>query len=185
MQQSLAAGRPVTLDHVGIFADGVAVRRVGDETFRLCQRYVDEVITVDTDQTCAAIRDMFEETRSIAEPAGALAIAGIKSYIAREKARDATFVAVIGGTNVNFDRLRHIAERAAVGEQREMLLAVEIPYNEPHTKYMAVEANWRRITEEIWPFVQGPPSTPMGEDIAKWEAERRAQGHPTFGHLSQ
>jgi threonine dehydratase len=127
MQKSLAAGQPVTLEHVGIFADGVAVKRVGDETFRLCRKYVDEIITVDTDQTCAAIRDIFEETRSIAEPAGALALAGIKKYVAREKARDATFVAVIGGANVNFDRLRHIAERAAVGEQREMLLAVEIP----------------------------------------------------------
>jgi threonine dehydratase len=148
MQQSLAAGRPITLDHVGIFADGVAVRRVGDETFRLCQQYVDEVITVDTDQTCAAIRDIFEETRSIAEPAGALALAGIKKYVAREKLRDATLVAVIGGANVNFDRLRHIAERAAVGEQREMLLAVEIP-EQPGSFRKFCEAIGRRSVTEF------------------------------------
>jgi threonine dehydratase len=148
MQKSLAAGQPVTLDHVGIFADGVAVRRVGDETFRLCRQYVDEILTVDTDQTCAAIRDIFEETRSIAEPAGALALAGIKKYIAREKVRDATFVAVVGGANVNFDRLRHIAERAAVGEQREMLLAVEIP-EQPGSFRKFCEAIGRRSVTEF------------------------------------
>jgi threonine dehydratase len=148
MHKSLAAGRPVTLEHVGIFADGVAVRRVGDETFRLCRKYVDEIITVDTDQTCAAIRDIFEETRSIAEPAGALALAGIKKYIAREKARDRTFVAVVGGANVNFDRLRHIAERAAVGEQREMLLAVEIP-EQPGSFRRFCEAIGRRSVTEF------------------------------------
>ena len=148
MQQSLAAGKPITLDHVGIFADGVAVRRVGDETFRLCRRYVDEIITVGTDQTCAAIRDIFEETRSIAEPAGALALAGIKKYVAREKLRDATLVAVIGGANVNFDRLRHISERAAVGEQREMLLAVEIP-ERPGSFRMFCEALGRRSVTEF------------------------------------
>jgi threonine dehydratase len=147
MQQSLAAGRPVTLDHVGIFADGVAVRRVGDETFRLCQQYVDEVITVDTDQTCAAIRDIFEETRSIAEPAGALALAGVKKYLAREKLRDTTLVAVIGGANVNFDRLRHIAERAAVGEQREMLLAVEIPERPGSFRKFCEAIGRRSVTE--------------------------------------
>src|SRR5690606_3508179 len=101
MRESLAAGHPVTLEHVGIFADGVAVRRVGDETFRLCREYVDEIITVDTDQLCAAIRDIFEDTRSIAEPAGALAVAGIKRWVAREKQRDAALVALVGGANVN------------------------------------------------------------------------------------
>jgi threonine dehydratase len=148
MQRSLAEGRPVTLDRVGIFADGVAVRRVGDETFRLCRQYVDEIITVDTDQTCAAIRDIFEETRSIAEPAGALALAGIKKYVAREKVRDATLVAIVGGANVNFDRLRHIAERAAVGEQREMLLAVEIP-EQPGSFRKFCEAIGRRSVTEF------------------------------------
>jgi threonine dehydratase len=127
MHASLEAGEPVTLDHVGIFADGVAVRRVGDETFRLCREFVDEVIVVDTDQACAAIRDIFEDTRSIVEPAGGLALAGAKKYIAENKLVGKTLVTINCGANVNFDRLRHIAERAAVGEQQEMLLAAEIP----------------------------------------------------------
>ncbi|MCH7820549.1 MAG: threonine ammonia-lyase, biosynthetic [Proteobacteria bacterium] len=127
MYDSIAAGKPVTLDHVGIFADGVAVRRVGDETFRLCQQYVDEIITVDTDQVCAAIRDIFEDTRSIVEPAGALAVAGLKKYIAGRGIENKSFVTINSGANINFDRLRHIAERAAIGEQTEMLLAAEIP----------------------------------------------------------
>jgi threonine dehydratase len=147
MQESLAAGHPVTLDHVGIFADGVAVRRVGNETFRLCQEYVDEVITVDTDQICAAIRDIFEDTRSIVEPAGGLAIAGAKKYVADNGASGETLVTISCGANVNFDRLRHIAERAAVGEQTEMLLAAEIP-EEPGSFRRFCEAVGRRgITE--------------------------------------
>lgn len=127
MQAAIQAGHPVTLDHVGIFADGVAVRRVGDESFRLCRRHVDEFMTVDTDQTCAAIRDIFEDTRSIVEPAGGLAVAGAKKYIEERGVTGRTFVTISCGANVNFDRLRHIAERAAVGEQEEMLLAAEIP----------------------------------------------------------
>ncbi|MEO0423952.1 MAG: threonine ammonia-lyase, biosynthetic [Pseudomonadota bacterium] len=127
MQAALAAGAPVTLEHVGIFADGVAVRRVGDETFRLCQAHVDEVVTVDTDQICAAIRDIFEATRSVVEPAGALAVAGLKRVVERDRLRERELVAVNCGANMNFDRLRHIAERASIGEQQEMLVAVEIP----------------------------------------------------------
>jgi threonine dehydratase len=127
MKISLDAGEPVTLDHVGIFADGVAVRRVGDETFRLCQQFVDEIVTVDTDQICAGIKDIFEDTRSIVEPAGALAVAGVKKYVSEHDSTGQSFVVINCGANVNFDRLRHIAERAAVGEQQEMLLAVEIP----------------------------------------------------------
>jgi len=147
MKESLAAGELITLDHVGIFADGVAVRRVGDETFRLCQQLVDEIITVDTDQICAGIRDVFEDTRSIVEPAGALAIAGAKKYIAASNIQDQAFVVINCGANVNFDRLRHIAERAAVGEQREMLLGVEIP-EEPGSFRKFCEAIGRRgITE--------------------------------------
>ena len=147
MKESLAAGELITLDHVGIFADGVAVRRVGDETFRLCQQLVDEIVTVDTDQICAGIRDVFEDTRSIVEPAGALAIAGAKKYIAASNIQDQAFVVINCGANVNFDRLRHIAERAAVGEQREMLLGVEIP-EEPGSFRKFCEAIGRRgITE--------------------------------------
>ncbi|HWJ07395.1 MAG TPA: threonine ammonia-lyase, biosynthetic [Steroidobacteraceae bacterium] len=127
MHASLQAGERVTLERVGIFADGVAVRRVGEETFRLAQRYVDEVLLVTTDEICAAIQDIFEDNRTIAEPAGALAVAGIKQYVAREQCQGRTFVAINGGANINFDRLRHVAERADVGAQREALLAVEIP----------------------------------------------------------
>ena len=127
MRDSVAAGKPVVLDHVGIFADGVAVRRVGDETLRLCREHVDEFITVDTDEICAAIRDIFEDTRSIVEPAGGLSVAGMKKYVATHGVRGQSLVTINCGANVNFDRLRHIAERAAVGEHTEMLLAVEIP----------------------------------------------------------
>ena len=147
MKASLAAGKPVTLDHVGIFADGVAVRRVGDETFRLCQQLLDDIVIVDTDQICAGIRDIFEDTRSIVEPAGALAIAGAKKYLADNKITDGRFVVVNCGANVNFDRLRHIAERAAVGEQREMLIAVEIPEGPGSFRKFCEALGRRSITE--------------------------------------
>ena len=147
MRDSIAAGRRVTLDHVGIFADGVAVKRVGDETFRLCQELVDDIVTVDTDQICAGIRDIFEDTRTIVEPAGALAVSGVKKYLADNPSRDGTFVVVNCGANVNFDRLRHIAERAAVGEQREMLLAVEIPEKPGSFKAFCDAVGRRGITE--------------------------------------
>jgi threonine dehydratase len=127
MFESLRAGKRVTLPRVGIFADGVAVRRVGEETFRLAKQYVDEVLLVTTDQICAAIQDIFEDTRSIAEPAGALAVAGIKKYVTREACSGRTLVAINGGANMNFDRLRYVAERADVGAQREALFAVELP----------------------------------------------------------
>jgi threonine dehydratase len=147
MRQSLAAGAPVDLGHVGIFADGVAVRRVGDETFRLCEELVDEIITVDTDQTCAAIRDIFEDTRSIVEPAGGLAVAGAKKYAAEHGLKGRTLVTISCGANVNFDRLRHIAERAAVGEQAEMLLAAEIPEQPGSFKRFCEVIGKRGITE--------------------------------------
>jgi len=127
MYESLRAGKRVTLDRVGMFADGVAVRRVGEETFRLARQYVDEIILVTTDQICAAIQDIFQDTRSIAEAAGALAVAGIKKYVARENCTARTLIAINGGANMNFDRLRYIAERADLGAQREALFAVEIP----------------------------------------------------------
>ena len=147
MRDSLQAGYPVVLDHVGIFADGVAVRRVGDETFRLCQQFVDEVITVDTDQICAAIRDIFEDTRSIVEPAGGLAVAGVKKYIADNKLENQSIITINCGANVNFDRLRHIAERAAVGEQIEMLLAAEIPEEPGSFRNFCEIIGRRSITE--------------------------------------
>ena len=127
MYESLRAGKRVTLDRVGAFADGVAVRRVGEETFRLARLYVDEIVLVSTDQICSAIQDIFEDNRSIVEPAGALAVAGIKKYVARENCRERQFIAINGGANMNFDRLRYVAERADLGAQRELLLAVEMP----------------------------------------------------------
>jgi threonine dehydratase len=127
MYESLKARKRVTLERVGTFADGAAVRRVGEETFALCQKVVDEVILVNNDEICSAIQDMFEDTRSIAEPAGALSLAGLKKYVARENCQGKTFVAINSGANINFDRLRHVAERADIGGQREALFAVEIP----------------------------------------------------------
>src|SRR5271154_2437050 len=127
MFESLRAGKRVALERVGMFADGVAVRRVGEETFRLARQYVDEIILVSTDQICAAIQDIFQDTRSIAEPAGALAVAGIKKYTARENCVEHTLIAINGGANMNFDRLRYVAERADIGAQREALFTVEIP----------------------------------------------------------
>lgn len=147
MQASLTAGKPVTLAHVGIFADGAAVRRVGDETFRLCKKLVDEIVVVNTDQMCAAIRDIFEDTRSIVEPAGALAMAGAKKYLADNNIVDRRFVVINGGANVNFDRLKHIAERAAVGEHREMLIAVEIPESPGSFRTFCEALGRRSITE--------------------------------------
>lgn len=157
MSQSLKAGHRIRLDQVGLFADGVAVRQVGEETFRLCQRYVDEVMLVGTDDTCAAIKDVFEDTRSIVEPAGALAIAGAKAYVERENIRGETLVAIACGANVNFDRLRFVAERAELGERREAIFAVTIP-EEPGSlrkfcgcigKRNLTEFNYRIADEKI------------------------------------
>ena len=127
MHDSLRAKKRVTLDRVGVFADGVAVRKVGEETFRLCREHVDEIVLVDTDEICAGIQDIFEDTRSIVEPAGALAVAGIKKYCALNQWQDKRIVAVNSGANMNFDQLRYVAERSDVGQAREALLAVEIP----------------------------------------------------------
>jgi threonine dehydratase len=127
MVRALEAGEPVSLSRVGSFADGVAVRRVGDETFRICRELLDGMVLVSTDEICAAIRDIFEDTRAVVEPAGALGVAGIKRWLADHPHHDATLVAINSGANVNFDRLRYIAERADAGEQREALLGVEIP----------------------------------------------------------
>ena len=127
MYHSLKAGKRIRLDQVGLFADGVAVRQVGKETFRICRDLVDDVILVGTDAICAAIKDVFEDTRSILEPAGALAIAGAKAWVERKAVRGKTLVAVASGANMNFDRLRFIAEEAELGEKREAILAVTIP----------------------------------------------------------
>jgi threonine dehydratase len=127
MARSLKAGKRIKLDHVGLFADGVAVKEVGRETFRLCRELVDEMVLADTDEICAAIKDVFEDTRVVLEPAGALAVAGAKIWIERTSSRNKTLVAVASGANTNFDRLRFIAEQAELGEHREAILAVTIP----------------------------------------------------------
>ena len=124
MYEALKQGHRVILDQVGIFADGVAVRQVGEETFRLAQDLVDEVIVVSTDEICAATKDIFDDTRSIAEPAGALGAAGLKKYVERTGVTGKNLIAINCGANINFDRLRHVAERAELGERREALLAV-------------------------------------------------------------
>lgn len=127
LRAALDAGRPVDLARVGLFADGVAVKRVGDETFRLCREYLDDVITVDSDAICAAVKDVFEDVRAIAEPAGALALAGLKKYVQQHNIQGERLVHVLSGANVNFHGLRYVSERCELGEQREALLAVTIP----------------------------------------------------------
>lgn len=147
MARSLKAKRRVALNDVGLFSDGTAVKLVGKETFRICRRYVDEMILVNTDEVCAAIKDVFQDTRSILEPAGALAVAGAKVYAAREKIKGQTLIPIACGANMNFDRLRFVAERAEIGEKREALLAVTIPERPGSFRKFCALLGKRNITE--------------------------------------
>ena len=147
MYQSLQKGRRVKLAQVGLFADGVAIKQVGKETFRLCRKLVDEIVLVDTDAICAAIKDVFEDTRVMLEPAGALSVAGAKVYADREKIRDKTWVAITSGANMNFDRLRHVSERAELGEQREAVMSVTIPEKPGSFKKFCAMLGTKSITE--------------------------------------
>lgn len=147
LHAAMAAGHRVKLEQVGLFADGVAVRQVGEETFRLARQYVDEVILVGTDEICAAIRDVFDDTRSIMEPAGALGVAGLKAYVEREGVRDQRLVAIASGANINFNRLGHVAERAEVGEHREAVLAVTIPERPGSFRAFCEAIGSRGVTE--------------------------------------
>jgi threonine dehydratase len=147
MYQSLKAGHRVRLSQVGLFADGVAVRQVGEETFHMCQKYVDDIILVGTDDTCAAMKDVFEDTRSILEPAGALAIAAAKAYVEREQIQGETLIAVACGANMNFDRLRFVAERAELGERREAIFAVTIPEERGSLRHFCECIGLRNLTE--------------------------------------
>ncbi|MBK6614193.1 threonine ammonia-lyase, biosynthetic [Ottowia sp.] len=147
MARSVAAGRRVTLADVGLFADGTAVKLVGEETFRIASELVDEFITVDTDAVCAAIKDVFVDTRSIVEPSGAMAVAALKQYVATHKTRGETYAAILCGANMNFDRLRFVAERAEVGEEREALFAVTVPEE---------RGSFRRFCETIGQLPGGP-----------------------------
>ena len=173
LERAMAAGRRVVLPRVGLFADGVAVRQIGKENFRIARKLVDEVILVSTDETCAAIKDVFDDTRSVAEPAGALAIAGIKKYVARDKAKDQTLIGILSGANVNFDRLRHIAERAEVGEHREALFAVQIPERPGAFLAFCRALGKRSITEFNYRFSDAQEAQVFcGVELRSGDAER-------------
>jgi len=147
MVRSVAAGKRVTLTEVGLFSDGTAVKRVGEETFRVARALVDDYVLVDTDAVCAAIKDVFQDTRSILEPAGALGVAAIKQYVEKHKLKGRTLVAITCGANMNFDRLRFVAERAEFGEQREALFAVTIPEERGSFKRFCELIGPRSVTE--------------------------------------
>ena len=154
MAEALKAGELVMLPSVGLFADGVAVRQAGAETFRLCREHLDEVITVDTDAMCAAVKDIFDDTRAVSEPSGALALAGAKVYAERAEGHGA-LIAISSGANLNFDRLRHIAERAELGEEREVLLGVTIPEKPGAYRAFITALGPRAITEFNYRYAAG------------------------------
>jgi threonine dehydratase len=147
MACSLETGARVTLDEVGLFADGTAVKQVGALTFALCRQHVNAMLRVDTDAICAAIRDIYQDTRSVPEPSGALALAGLKQYVAKHGSGDGALVAIVSGANMNFDRLRFVAERAEVGEQREAVFAVTIPEERGSFRRFCATLGQRSITE--------------------------------------
>jgi threonine dehydratase len=189
LNRALKSGRRVSLKHVGLFADGVAVKQVGKETFRIAHRHVDEVITVGTDEICAAIKLIFDDTRSVAEPAGALGVAGAIKYAHRARFRDRTLIAVESGANINFDRLRHVAERAHVGEQRELLMAVTIPERPGSFLEFCRVLGRRSVTEfnyryfdghaaHIFVGVQTAGSPADGVDLVR---DLEAQGYEVVG----
>lgn len=174
MAGAIAADERIMLDQVGLFADGVAVRQAGEETFRLCRELLDEVVTVSTDEICAAVKDIFEDTRSIAEPAGAVSLAGLKAYAMRDSKRSGALVAINSGANMNFDRLRHIAERAEIGEQREALLAVTIP-ERPGSYRNFIQLMGRRAITEFNYRYSDPQNAHIfvGVQLSEGEAEKR------------
>nr|WP_280953934.1 threonine ammonia-lyase, biosynthetic [Methylobacterium terrae] len=176
MKAAIEAGERVMLDTVGLFADGVAVRQAGEETFRLCREHLDEVITVDTDAICAAVKDVFDDTRAMSEPSGALALAGLKEYAARGSvAGTGALVAVNSGANLNFDRLRHIAERAELGERREALLAVTIPERAGSYRAFIRALGRRAITEFNYRYAPGAEAQIfVGVQLAGGRAEKEA-----------
>ena len=175
MAAALAADARVTLDRVGLFADGVAVRQVGAETFRICRTTLDEVVTVTTDEICAAVKDIFDETRAIAEPSGGLALAGLKRYAEARSLGGASLVAINSGANLNFDRLRHIAERAEIGERREALLAVTIPEEPGSYRHFMQVLGRRSITEFNYRYAgaEAPAHIFVGVALRDGDAEKR------------
>jgi threonine dehydratase len=174
MYESLKRGAPFTLDHVGTFADGVAVRTVGDETFRLAREVVDDVILVSTDEICAAIKDIFEDSRVIVEPAGALGVAGLKRWIAQHPGSDRVLIAINSGANMNFARLRHVTERAEIGEHREALIAAEIPERPGAFLQFCETLGSRNITEFNYRFAPGEVARIfVGVSLQHGESEAR------------
>ncbi|MFP4611546.1 MAG: threonine ammonia-lyase, biosynthetic [Thiohalophilus sp.] len=180
MYTALRDNERVRLDQVGIFADGVAVRQVGEEPFRLAREYVDEVVLVTTDEICAAIKDIFDDTRSITEPAGALAVAGLKKYVAEKSVQGQTLIAVDSGANMNFDRLRHVAERAELGERRELLFAATIPERPGSFRQFCETIGTRGITEFNYRYADpGEAHIFVGVQLHGGEQEKQA----LFGQL--
>ena len=174
MQQSLALGRRVTLAHVNMFADGVAVKQVGRETFRICRELVDVMVLVDTDEICAAIKDIFEDTRTVVEPAGALSLAGAKRWLERRRVKGRTFVTIACGANMNFDRLRFVAERAELGEHREAVLAVTIPERPGSFRALCGLLGKRSVTEFNYRYASGGEAhVYLGVAVAGREETRR------------
>ncbi len=174
MKAALDAGRRVVLERIGIFADGAAVRQVGVETFAVAREHVDEMLTVTIDEICAAVKDIFEDTRAIAEPAGALALAGLKQYVKREGSCDQDLVAILSGANVNFDRLRHIAELAELGEQREVLIGATIPERPGSFREFCHALGPRLITEFNYRYADDAQATVFaGVQVRDRDSERR------------
>jgi threonine dehydratase len=155
MKAAIDAGKRVMLDRVGLFADGVAVRQAGEETFALCRKLLDDVLVADTDAICAAIKDIFEDVRVVAEPAGALSLAGLKAYAQASARRSGSLIAINSGANMNFDRLRHVAERAEIGEAREILLAVSIPEQRGSYRCFIQVLGNRTVTEFNYRYAGG------------------------------
>ena len=188
LHRALEKGRRVSLRQVGIFADGVAVRLIGKETFRLCRRHVDEVILVSTDEICAAIKDIYDDTRSIVEPAGALGVAGMKKYVEREGITQADLVAVNSGANINFDRLGYVAERAELGERREALFAVTIPERPGSFRRFCRALGKRSITEFNYRYADAAEAHVfVGVELHEGDEERHrlrekllADGYPVI-----
>ncbi|WP_137150039.1 threonine ammonia-lyase, biosynthetic [Devosia sp. FKR38] len=173
MKAAIAAGHPVALDQVGLFADGVAVRQVGDETFRICCELLDDIVTVTADEICAAIKDIFDDHRAIAEPAGALALAGLRRQVELGAAPQGALIAINSGANVNFDRLRYVAERAEIGERAEALLAVEIPERPGSYRAFIRLLGQRSITEFNYRFAPGETAKIfVGVKLARGDAEK-------------
>ncbi len=175
MKAAFAAGGPVTLPEVGLFADGVSVKRAGDLTYRLCREALDDIVTVDTDAICAAIKDVYENCRAIAEPAGAVALAGLKAYAARSRGEGGGLAAVLSGANLNFDRLRHVAERAELGEGLEALLAVGMPERPGSYRRFIRMLNGRTITAFSYRYADPEQAQIfVGVALREGEGEKRA-----------